>query len=489
MARRSRSGPAPRLSPYVVASLAAVFMLSLAAVSAIPASALPVTPGPAAVDREPPAKWDGRVADLADFVERKRGLDFEHPVPVRFLTESQFTKELQTDESDLTAQDKKDFEQTAGLFRAVGLSQVDAEQLLEDFDAVSTADTAAFYDQEKQEIVTRGKKLDVATKVTVVHELTHALQDQRFDLDKLDARAGSSGAEALLALVEGDAVRIEDEYLATLGQREQDEFGKALDTQIAGSEAAVPADAPAVLAIIDYAPYSIGPTFVEAVAIQDGEKAVDDAFRKPPTSDKQVLNPSSYLDRENPKRVRAPKLGPGEKRVGKPDTFGALGLYLTLAGRLDPAIALPTIRSWGGDSYAQFTRGDTACVRAAFTGEDARATEQIAASLDQWVAAGPAGAASVERTDGAATLTTCDPGQAADDEKVNAAGDVLDARSYALSGSMTDGAPIEAAECVADRASVDPDLRAFLVSVDEPPQDQIDAFLDKIAGVERACAA
>jgi hypothetical protein len=42
---------------------------------------------------------------------------------------------------------------------------------------------------------------------------------------------------------------------------------------------------------------------------------------------------------------------------------------------------------------------------------------------------------------------------------------------------------------VADRASVDPDLRAFLISVDEPPQNQIDAFLDKIAGVERACAA
>jgi hypothetical protein len=56
-------------------------------------------------------------------------------------------------------------------------------------------------------------------------------------------------------------------------------------------------------------------------------------------------------------------------------------------------------------------------------------------------------------------------------------------------GSIEDGAPIEATECVADRASVDPDLRAFLVSVDEPPQDQIDAFFDRIAGVERACAA
>jgi hypothetical protein len=37
-------------------------------------------------------------------------------------------------------------------------------------------------------------------------------------------RAGTSGAEALLALVEGDAVRIEDAYLATLGQRDQDEY-------------------------------------------------------------------------------------------------------------------------------------------------------------------------------------------------------------------------------------------------------------------------
>jgi hypothetical protein len=59
--------------------------------------------------------------------------------------------------------------------------------------------------------------------------------------------------------------------------------------------------------------------------------------------------------------------------------------------------------------------------------------------------------------------------------------DVLDARAYALSGSMEDGTPLEAAECVADRAAVDPDLRAFLISADEPPQDQIDAFLDKIS--------
>ncbi len=482
-------GLTPRRALHVVASMVAASTLAFATIGAVPASAGSTSPAPAADTREPPAKWDRRVADLADFVERKRGLDFEHPVPVRFLTDRQFTKEFQTDESDLTAQDKKDLEQTAGLLRAVGLTQVDAKQLLEDFGDVDTADTDAFYDQEKKEVVIRGKKLDVSTKVTVVHELTHAAQDQRFDLTKLDAHAGTSGAGALLALVEGDAVRIEQEYLATLSQREQDEYNTALDTAIAESEAAVPADVPAVLGIIDLAPYSVGPAFVEAIAIQNGEKAVDDAFRKPPTSDEQVLNPSSYLDEDVPQHVRAPKLGPGEKRTGKPDTFGALSMYLMLAGRIDPAVALPTIRSWHGDKYVQFTRGGTACVRAAFTGKEAQSTEQIAAALDQWAAGGPGGAASVERANGTVTLTACDPGQEADGAKVMTAGDVLDARAYALSGSMEDGTPIDNAECVADRAALDPDLRDFLLSAEEPSQDQLDAFFGKIAGVERTCAA
>jgi len=489
MERRLVDGRTPRRALHIVASIVAASTLTFATIGAAPASASSASPAPSAADREPPPKWDKRVADLADFVERKRGLDFEHPVPVRFLTDSQFTKEFKTDESDLTAQDKKDLAQTAGLLRAVGLTQVDAKELLEDFGEVDTADTDAFYDQEKKEIVIRGKELDVSTKVTVVHELTHAVQDQRFDLTKLDAHAGTSGAGALLALVEGDAVRIEQEYLATLSQREQNEYNKALDTAIAESEATLPADVPPVLGIIDLAPYSVGPAFVEAIAIQNGEKAVDEAFRKPPTSDEQVLNPSSYLDGDIPERVRTPKLGPGEKRTGRPDTFGALGLYLMLAARLDPAVALPTIHNWRGDKYVQFKRGDTECVRAAFAGKEAQNTEQIAAALDQWVAAGPSGPASVERTNGTATLTACDPGQDADGAKVMTAGDVLDARAYALSGSMEDGTPVDNAECVADRAGLDPDLRAFLLSADEPSQDELDAFFGKIAGVERTCAA
>ena len=46
--------------------------------------------------------WDPRVQDLVRFVEAERGLTFEHPVPVDFLTPEQFRDELTTEAADIT---------------------------------------------------------------------------------------------------------------------------------------------------------------------------------------------------------------------------------------------------------------------------------------------------------------------------------------------------------------------------------------------------
>ena len=72
----------------------------------------------------------------------------------------------------------------------------------------------------------RGTDLtDVDVRITLVHELTHALQDQRFDLTRLDDAIETSGEDfALTALVEGDATSIEDDYLYSLPQAEQDAY-------------------------------------------------------------------------------------------------------------------------------------------------------------------------------------------------------------------------------------------------------------------------
>ena len=72
----------------------------------------------------------------------------------------------------------------------------------------------------------RGTDLtDVDVRITLVHELTHALQDQRFDLTKLDDTVETEGEDfALTALVEGDATSVEDDYLFSLPQAEQDAY-------------------------------------------------------------------------------------------------------------------------------------------------------------------------------------------------------------------------------------------------------------------------
>lgn len=54
-----------------------------------------------------PDEWDSRVDDLVEFVEDERGLEFEHPVYIDFLSEEDFEKEVTSEEPDLTDEEKE----------------------------------------------------------------------------------------------------------------------------------------------------------------------------------------------------------------------------------------------------------------------------------------------------------------------------------------------------------------------------------------------
>jgi hypothetical protein len=463
--------------------LVAAMLLACLAVGATLAPAAAVTP--AGVAGRKPVHWDERVADLVQFVERTRGLDFKHPVPVRFLTEGEFKKAVVADQRGLSRQEKADLEKQAGQLRALGLIQGDAKKLLEDTSAVDLAEAVAFYDPDKKQIFVRGRQLDVSTRVTVVHELTHVLQDQYFDLNELQDKADSA-AGRLDALAEGDATRVEDAYVSTLSESERAGYEQASDQQAAAAEGGLPRDLPATVEVMGEAPYALGPAFIEAVAHARGERGVDATFRTLPASDKQILSPSAYLQGENPVPVEAPRLGVGETRLGKDDTLGAFGVYLMLAARVDPAVALPTIDAWGGDALVEFTRGGKVCIRAAVAGSDPAGVETIAGALGQWVALGPRDAGSVERVNGAVTVTACDPGRPPAETNIIAAGYVLAARASALSNEIARGKPLDAARCVADHAPFDADVRNFLL-VSNGTQEDLGEFADKVGTVESAC--
>ena len=73
----------------------------------------------------------------------------------------------------------------------------------------------------------RDHVLDVPHRVVLAHELTHVLQDQHFDLNRLEdavRQAPGQSPEALRAVIEGDATRIEDKYVAGLSANDRADF-------------------------------------------------------------------------------------------------------------------------------------------------------------------------------------------------------------------------------------------------------------------------
>ncbi len=377
-------------------------LLGAALLGAVPATAAP----------KPPAKWDPRVTKYVRFVERHRKLEFEHPVPVKFLGDAAFVKAYQGDDPKITKRDRAEADRIAGQLRAFGLIEgpVDLIQSSRDLGA---SDTIGFYDQEKQALYVRGTDVDdVDVRVTLVHELTHALQDQHFDLTGLDDRVETSGEDfALTALVEGDATGIEDDYLFSRPRAEQDAyFAEEPDDPVDAAPGAT--DIPPVLDLFVGGPYIYGARYVGFLRDAGGMERVNRAFANPPVSEEQIIDPVAARAAQAPKRLPAPKLARDEKRHGDVDDFGAFSMYLVLAARLEPKVALTAAEGWGGDRYVAYTkRGtDRECVRVAIAGDTVADTKEIGDAFEEWITALPDGAASLRRGAGRVTLTACDVG-------------------------------------------------------------------------------
>jgi hypothetical protein len=480
---------ARRISLFVAALLAAVLTPAGLLTAGLAASA-PAAGASTATSAKPPAKWDPRILPLVRFVEKHRKLAFEHPIPVEFLTDAAFQKRVRHDDVKVSASDRRAAQREVGELRALGLVQGNVDLIGAEKD-LSGSDTLGYYDQDAKKMVIRGTALsDTETRVTVVHELTHADQDQHFDLNKLDDATKSSGAEAALtALVEGDATRIEDQYLSSLSKSEQDAYDKslnqALDANKPGDASGTLANVPPVLGLFDEAPYDFGEPFVDALAAKNGTTAIDGAFRHPPTTEQEIVDPVVYFSNLQPLKVAAPKLAAGEKRQASPDDFGALSLFLMLDSRIGFDSALHAVEAWGGDQYVSFLRGGHTCVQAAFKGRTKADTTTLATTLQAWAAAGPAGAATVTGSPAGVMLTACDVGGATAPsyDTLSAAVDTMTARVEIIGQIVGGGAPPAAATCIGDRFVKDPAIAPLLQKPDlsKSEQQQVSSSFQRFA--------
>jgi len=404
-----------------------------------------------------PSAWDARVQEYVAAVEQERGLTFKHPVYVDFLSPKAFKEKVTADEEDLTDEDREDLEQATGLMRALGLVEGDVD-LFKESNKVQGAGVIGYYSYDDERIRIRGTELTPAVTSTLVHELTHVLQDQHFDLGKrfedLDKDEDSAAADGFRALVEGDARRIEKAWREGLPEAERAALDKGQDKQAKGFEAEA-AGTPQVLTTLMAAPYELGEAVLAVAIQQGGERAVDDLFRSPPSTEEQQLDPWTLIaDHQGYLTVPSPELGDGEEKFGDGGTFGAVGLFLMLAERLPAEQALTAVDGWGGDSYVAFERDGVSCVRIDYRGDTPEDLGQMQTALQGWAAKLPKGPATVSRDGITVSFESCDPGKNA--AKV-ATGKSMDALALALSRTylsatlVKSGFDVPTGRCAADR--------------------------------------
>ncbi len=353
---------------------------------------------------DPPDSWDPRILDLVEFTETKRGLDFLHPVAIDFLDEEEFLVRYETD-TDLSDEDRREIEQITTALRALGLvpGELDLLAALED---IAAGGVTAYYDHGNATMGIRGDgTLTARTRATVVHELTHALQDQHFDLSRTDSDDATEGEDfGFSAIVEADAERIEGAFIAALSPFERREYDSA---QSAADPAALD-DVPPVLLEAFLASRVLGEYLLAALFAIVGETAADDALRDPPMTVEQVIDAERYLERDPALAFDPPALEDGEDLLAADLAISDSLVVLLLGERVGFDLAWRAADGWGGGSSVLFRRGETDCVRIAIAGDSERDLDELMNAFRVWVLTMPDAAA--ERVDGVALLASCDPG-------------------------------------------------------------------------------
>jgi hypothetical protein len=303
------------------------------------------------------AEVDEAMTELARFVEQERGLAFQRPVDVELLDEQAFEQRLLEAEQ----KDADDLRTAAEALQALGF--VDSvDEILRGQHDLLVAGVLGFYDPETDELVVRGTALTPMTRQTVAHELTHALDDQWFELGSPEFDESEDEVSfGVAALAEGNARRVDRAYDSSLNGAERQQ----LRQEQLGISPPAPSIPPVLFELIR-APYDFGEPLVGELLRHGGQAELDEAFRSPPRTSEQVLDPAKLIADEQAVPVDTP---PGDGAVRDQGTFGELMWRLVLDRSLGRGRVNRATTGWGGDRYVVWQQGGEFCIRVDVAGD------------------------------------------------------------------------------------------------------------------------
>jgi len=169
-----------------------------------------------------------------------------------------------------------------------------------------TEQVAGYYDPKVQEFHLADWLELEGQKPVMAHELTHALQDQHFNLRRFEKwPRGDSDAElAAHALIEGDATLAMTLYMAK-NPLVALAFSRSLTTGVATEQFN---QAPRAMRESLIFPYMQGMEWATQLYKRGGWTMVSNAFTRLPLSSEQILHPEKYFNYERPIKVALPDI-------------------------------------------------------------------------------------------------------------------------------------------------------------------------------------
>jgi len=316
--------------------------------------------------------------EILKVVSRLRALDIKQSVKSSFKTKDEIEQSVIRDLDENTP--PEEFEASQKTLLKLGL--VNSNFRLRDYVVrLLREQVAGFYEPKTKEFYLAAWLPIGDQKRVIAHELVHALQDQHFNLRRLESwPKGDSDAElAAHALVEGEATLVMIEYdFEQQGMKlDMNKIGALTDNMIeqdADSDAKaypVLANAPKVLKENLQFPYLYGAGFVGAVLKNRSWQALDTTYASLPASTEQIMHPERFLIRDNPVKIEMPDLAGalgGNWKKTDADVNGEFGYLVALAEFISKRTARAAAGGWGGDRYALYeNKGTGALLLAQYT--------------------------------------------------------------------------------------------------------------------------
>lgn len=338
----------------------------------------------------PKSTSTAQVRAIADEVERIRNIKFTKPIPPTFVTQEELARRVASSVEEDYGKESADKDTRVLVALGAIPPTSNTADLLEE--ALSEG-VIGFYEPDTKRILVGtndpGVLLTPLARITLAHELTHALTDQILGLP--DIVAGSDerqedAALSALALIEGDATLVMQIYAFTsLTLEEQQKLIE--DPAIPGADIESERIPSYLQRALEF-PYLTGLGFAcDTYSRGGGWAAVDSAYGNPPKTSAQVMFPDRYRAAEG--AVDAPDPGPPGEGWTEAATYAVgasdlLWLFGAPGGEDTESLSRPAARAseWAGGELRLWTRQADSAVGVSLAQRSERGS--LCASVRDW---------------------------------------------------------------------------------------------------------